>query len=81
MSVENYIVLAIGVIAVICGPLIVRNRVKLFEFFSDFHRTFTGTQGRAAINRSSPGNVGFVGVMLTIIGLVGIGMGLFGRDL
>lgn len=81
MTIENYIVIAIGLVAVICGPMMVRHRVKVFTFFADAQRALGGPIGRATANGSSPFWIGFYGVWLTIIGLVGIGIGIFGREL
>ncbi|WP_372968627.1 hypothetical protein [Microbacterium sp.] len=80
MTIENYIVLAVGFVAVVCGPLIVRNRVKVFQLISDTQRALGGAVGRAVAAGSSPFWIGFAGVGLMIIGLVAIGAGIFGRD-
>lgn len=80
MTIENYIVIAVGLVAVVCGPLMVRHRVKVFRFFSDAQRALGGAVGRAVAEGSSPFWIGFVGAGLTFIGLVAIGVGIFGRE-
>lgn len=80
MTYENYIVIAIGIIALICGPLVIRNRVKIFEFFAVTLRALGGAPGRAAVKGSSPFWIGFVGVGLTFIGVVAFFGGIFGRE-
>lgn len=80
MTVENYIVLAVGLVAVVCGPLMVRSRAKVFRFFADAQRALGGAVGRAVADRSSPFWIGVVGVGMTFIGLVAIGIGIFGRE-
>ena len=80
MTIENYIVIAVGLIAVVCGPLMVWHRVKVFRFFADAQRALGGAVGRTVAKRSSPFWIGFCGVGLTIIGLVAIGVGIFGRE-
>lgn len=81
MTIENYIVIAVGLAAAICGPLMVRHRVKTFRFFADTQRALGGAVGRAVAEGSSPFWIGVVGVGLTVIGLVAIGIGIFGREM
>lgn len=81
MTYENYIVIAVGIIALICGPLIVRNRVKIFDFFSVTLRALGAAPGRAAVKGSSPFWVGFTGAGLTFIGVVAFFAGIFAREL
>lgn len=80
MTIENYIVLAVGLVAVVCGPLLVRNRDRLFEIFTDTNRALGGAPGREVKRLSSPWWVGFVGVGITIIGVVAIFAGIFARE-
>ena len=80
MTVENYLVMMVGVIALVCGPLIVRNRKKLFDVYADANRAMWGELGRQVAKRSSPFWVGFVGVGLAAIGFVAILIGIFARE-
>lgn len=80
MTLENYIVMAVGVIVLVLGVILIRNRVKVFEFFTDAFGAFGGTSARQAISKgSSPFWIGFVGVGAMVIGVVAILMGIFAR--
>lgn len=80
MTIENYIVMAVGLVVVVCGPLMVRHREKVSHFFSDAQRALGGRVGRATAKGSSPSMMRFLGVVLTIMGVVAIGAGIFGRE-
>lgn len=54
MTFENYIAIAIGLVAVGCGPLLVRHRAKVFRVIADTNRAFGGPAGREVGKRSSP---------------------------
>lgn len=64
MTIENYLAIAAGLVAVVCGPLMVRHRVKVFGFSSDAQRVLGGC-GREEISRRLP-------KMLFVV-LIGIG--------
>lgn len=80
VTIENYVVIAAGVVALVCGPLIVRNRRKLFNVFADTNRALGGAPGRQVAKGSSPFWVGFVGVGLAVIGFVALLIGIFARS-
>lgn len=80
MTIENYIVIAIGLVVVVCGPLLVRHREKVSHFLSDAQRALGGRVGRVTAKGLSPSMVRFLGVALTIMGVVAIGIGIFGRE-
>ncbi|GAA2926234.1 hypothetical protein GCM10010458_05200 [Microbacterium luteolum] len=80
MTIENYVALSVGVIALLCGPLIVRNRRKIFGVISDTLRALGGTPGRQVVKMSSPFWVGFTGVVLAAIGVIAIIAGVFVRE-
>jgi small-conductance mechanosensitive channel len=80
MTLENFIVIAIGVVSIICGALVVRNRSKLFDVFADANRALGGPPGREVARRSSPFWVGFVGAGIVVIGAVAILAGIFARE-
>lgn len=51
MTIENCIVIAIGVAVVVCGPLVVRHREKVSHFFSDAQRALGGRMRYEAVPR------------------------------
>lgn len=80
MTIENYAVIAIGVIALVCGLAVFKNRQKLFGVFTDAHRAFGGALGRQVAKRASSFWVGFVGAGIIAIGVVAILIGIFARE-
>ncbi|WP_314645630.1 hypothetical protein [uncultured Microbacterium sp.] len=80
MTIENYIAIAIGLLELVCGPLLVRHREKVFHFFNDAQRALGGRVGRVTAKGSSPSMMRFLGVVLTMMGVVTIGAGIFGRE-
>ena len=80
MTFENYIAIAIGLVAVGGGPLLVRHRAKVFRVIADTNRAFGGAAGREVGKRSSPWWIGFCGVGLTLIGVVAGLVGIFARE-
>jgi hypothetical protein len=80
MTIENYLALAVGLIAVVCGLLMVRHRVKVFRCLSDAQRALGGPLGRTIAKGWSPFWMGVVGGGFTFIGIVVIGVGIFGRE-
>jgi hypothetical protein len=80
MTIENFIAIALGLVAVVCGPLMIRNRKKLYDLFADTQRALGGAPGRYVAKGSSPFWVGFVGVGCTAIGVVAILVGIFTRE-
>lgn len=79
MTAENYIVLSLGVIALIAGPLIARNSRKLFEITADANRALGGAPGRQVAKRGSAKWVRACGIALTIFGIIFLLAGIFVR--
>lgn len=80
MTIENVIVIAIGLVATAGGLLMIRRRIWISNFFVDAQRALGGPIGRATAKGLGPSWIRFLGVMLTIIGLVAIGVGIFARE-
>jgi hypothetical protein len=80
VTIENYLVIAIGLAAVVCGPLVTRRRVKISKIFVDAQRALGGPVGRATSRGMSPSWIGVIGVALAVIGLIAIGVGVFARE-
>lgn len=80
MTIENYVAIAVGLIAIVCGPLMVRNRVKIFDTIANTNRALGGAPGREVAKRSSPWWIGFVGVGLSVIGIVAVIAGIVARE-
>lgn len=80
MTIENYIVIAIGLVATVCGPLMTFNRERVYRLFADTNRALGGAPGRQVAKGSSPFWVGFVGVGFAVIGVVAIIVGIFARE-
>lgn len=49
MTIENYLAIAAGLVAVVCGRLMVGHRVKVFGFSSGAQRALGGAVGRRSV--------------------------------
>jgi hypothetical protein len=78
MRFENYVAIILGLAALVSGPLIVRNKVKIFHVILEVNRTLGGKIARQASERSSPRWVGMCGIALTAMGVAAVLGGLFG---
>ncbi|MFJ4166837.1 hypothetical protein ACIPY5_14900 [Microbacterium sp. NPDC089698] len=79
MTAENYIAIVIGAIALMCGPIVIIFREKIYRVIADTNRALGGGVGRAAARRSSPVWIGIWGGALMFIGVGGILVGIFSR--
>lgn len=79
LTIDNYVGIVAGVIAIICGPLIIRHRVTIYRVVSDSNRAFFGKVGGRVSKGSSPWWIGFCGAGLLAIGVGVLLMGIFAR--
>ncbi|MCT1479855.1 hypothetical protein [Microbacterium sp. p3-SID336] len=79
MAADNFIVLGLGVVLLVLGPLVVRNRQRLFDITADANRALGGAAGREVAKRGSAAWVGACGIAMIVFGLIAILMGLFVR--
>lgn len=79
MTAENYVAIIIGTIALMCGPIVILNRKRIYRVIADTNRALGGSVGRAAARRSSPVWIGLWGGALMFIGVGGILVGIFSR--
>jgi len=80
MTIDNFIVMAIGAFAIIFGILVIRYRKRFFDVFANMQRKFLGAPGRVIADGSNPWWVGFGGAAFIFVGVVALFAGIFARE-
>ncbi|WP_341956023.1 hypothetical protein [Microbacterium sp. LWH13-1.2] len=80
MTIENYIVIAIGIFAIVGGVLIFRGRRRIYNLLANLQKDLIGERGDSLSKRASAYWVGFTGIVSIAIGVVAILTGVFARE-